>query len=270
MSYKNKKNINFAVKGSYLNNSEFDDSQRTIKAVANTYDFYDSDGDVLRLGCAKKSISERGANSKAANKILHAKDHNLGILPGKSILELETQIDGLNVLYCESKLSETQDGESLLIKYKEGIYNQHSIGFIYTDIEYLERDADVQKWAKFIETIINPELAEKFGYGWDVKEIKLFEWSTVGMGVNSLTQFLGVKSENKDLQLQNLYLKLNALIEKAKRLDVKDKGLFEMQYKQLKQMIYEINFSEKSQVLKCIPTKTENLEDKKSLLLKLI
>jgi hypothetical protein len=237
MKKQDKLNIHYKVKSNLATYKELDESQRTVQLVANTYNFYDSDGDVLRMGCAKRSIDNRGANSKAYDKILHAKDHDLTQLPGKSILEAETTIDGNPVLYCETKLSESQDGEDLLIKYKEGIYNQHSIGFKYIQIEYIE--ADSEEWDIYIKELINPDLAIKEGFGWDVKEINLFEYSTVSYGANKLTPYLGVKSNNKTIQLSNLYTKLDALINKSKQ-GIKNKDIFNLQYLQLKQLINEI------------------------------
>jgi len=240
MMSKSKLEQAYAVKTNKSSVKEIDTSQRIIKAVANTYNFFDYDFDVLRKGCASKSIQERGYASAAPDKILHALFHDLTKLPGKSIMEAEMSVDGNEVLYCESKLAETEDGEETLIKYQEGIYNQHSIGFRYVQLEYFEKEGD--GWDKFINNLINPEQADKVGFGWEVTEINLHEWSTVAFGANKLTPYLGSKSANKAVVLNNLYTKLDALIAKAKRLDVKDKKLFELQYNQLKQMISEVTF----------------------------
>jgi len=239
MNKTDKLNISFQIKSNLASYKEIDESSRTIKAIVNTYNYFDSDFDVLRMGCAKRSIDNRGANTKANDKILHAFNHNLTELPGKSILEKETVLNNIPVLYVESKISESTDGENLLIKYKEGIYNQHSIGFQYKQIEYLE--AGTEEWDAYLKDLINPEDAIKIGYGWDVKEVNWFEWSTVAFGANKLTPYLGTKSENKTVQLNNLYSKLDSLI-KASKKGIKNKSVFEMQYFQLKQMIKETMF----------------------------
>ncbi len=142
------------------------------------------------------------------------------------------------MLYVESFLPETTLGEDTLINYKTGIYNQHSIGFRYMQLEYFEEEGE--GWDEFMKDIINPEDAEKAGFGWEVKEINLHEWSTVAFGANKLTPYLGTKSQNKNILLQNIYLKLDTLIKKANRQEVKNKKLFELQISQLKQMIKEI------------------------------
>jgi HK97 family phage prohead protease len=236
MNKSDKLDIPYQVKSNLSSYKEIDESGRIIKAVANTFNYFDSDYDVLVPGCCKRSIQNRGANTNAADKILHAFNHDLTQLPGKSIVEHEDIVNGNTVLYVESKLSESTDGENLLIKYKEGIYNQHSIGFQYMDLQYIE--AEAEGWDDFLKNMINPDEAIKVGYGWKVNEINLYEWSTVAFGANKLTPYLGVKSDNKKVQLNNLYVKLEALIKSAKS-GVKNKDIFELQYKQLKQMISE-------------------------------
>lgn len=234
----------YAVKTNLSTYKEIDESTRIVKAVANTYNFFDHDFDVLRMGSAKKSITDRGASSNANDKILHALFHDLRRLPGKSILEDERVVNGHKVLYVESRLAETIDGEETLVKYQDGIYNQHSIGFRYVELNFVEK-GDVE-WEKFINDLINPEDADKIGFGWDVTQINLHEWSTVAFGANKLTPFLGTKTKNKNIHLQNIYTKMDALIQKANRQDVKNKKIFDLQLNQLKQMIAELSNNEPS------------------------
>ncbi len=241
---KNKLNQHYAVKTNMSTYKELHEDERIIKAVANTYNFFDHDFDALRMGCCAKSIEDRGNDSNAPDKILHALFHDLTRLPGKSMNEAETEVNGHKVLYVESKLADTIEGEETLIKYKDGIYNQHSIGFRYIKLEFVE--SGTNEWDKFVSNLINPEDAEKVGFGFDVTEINLFEWSTVAFGANKLTEFLGTKTLNKKIQLQNIYVKIDALIKKAKRQDIKNKKIFELQLSQLKQMILELTNSKPS------------------------
>jgi hypothetical protein len=261
-----KLNIPFQVKSNLATYKEVDSSSREITAVVNTYNYFDSDFDVLRKGCALRSINNRGASSQANDKILHALFHDLTKLPGKSIYESEENVtinyDGSSksvlALVAKSKLSEASDGEETLIKYNEGIYNQHSIGFQYKDIEYIEEGSE--SWENFLRDLINPEDAERVGFGWDVKEINWFEWSTVSFGANRLTPFLSGKSSNKNIQLQNLQTKLGALIEAAKS-GIKNKHIFEKQYLQIQQMISELAYSPES--AKCTPKESHLAEAQK-------
>lgn len=269
MNKTNKLNIDYQVKSNLATYKELDENSRIIKAVVNTYNYFDSDYDVLRIGVAKRSIDLRGAKSNANDKILHALQHDLTKLPGKSMLESETIIDGNPVLYTESFLPETTLGEDTLINYKMGIYNQHSIGFRYKQIEYIEKETD--GWDEYLKDLINPEDAIEVGYGWDVKEIDLYEWSTVSFGANKLTPYLGTKSDKKNIQLQNLYLKLDTLIKQAK--EIKDKRLFDLQTQQLRQMIKEISMTSSIKdtlVIEQPRKKNTQPDNKKEYLLKLI
>lgn len=228
----------YQVKSNLATYKELDEQSRTIKAVANTLNFYDYDKDVLRPGSFNKSIQQRGSQSSSPDKIMHLLFHDLKRPVGKSDSENETTIDSKKVIYVESFLPETTDGENTLLNYKSEIYNQHSVGMNYIQIEYVEKDAT--GWGKFIEKLINPEEAEKFGYGWDVSEVMWFEWSTVTFGANKLTEYLGTKSMNKMARYDTINKKLNSLFKKALRREVKNKKLFDLQVKQLQQMILEL------------------------------
>ena len=243
MNKADKLNINFQVKSNKATFKELDESLRTITAIVNTYNYFDYDEDVLVPGCAKRSIEQRGSKSSASDKILHALFHDLNRLPGKSMEEMETTHESKNVLMCSSFLPETTEGENTLINYKSDIYNQHSIGFKYLDLEYLAKESE--EFDKVLNTLINPEDAIKAEGLWLVKEIEWFEWSTVAFGANKLTPYLGVKSTNKNVQLNNLYTKLDTLIKQSKK-GIKQKKIFELQYLQVKQMIKEVLFQEPS------------------------
>jgi phage head maturation protease len=229
----------FAVKGNQhaTKAPEVDESSRTVNVVANTYYWMDSYGDVLIDGCCAKSISDRGPNSSMPGKIKHLANHDLTKGVGLPGLIEETQVEGLSVLRAESRMSETKDGEETLIKYKEGLIDQHSIGFNYMDLNWI--DLESEEGEKMLAKLINPEEAEKWGGMWVVKEIRLFEFSSLdGFGANRLTPFLGVKSDNKTVQYNNLITKLDSL-HSAMR-SGGEKETLKLQEQQIKQMIYEL------------------------------
>ena len=217
---------------------ELDTTNRTVKLVANTFNFFDYDCDILLKGCANRSIQHRGAKSSAVDKIVHLLHHDYQRPVGKSMLESEEEIDGKSVIYCESFLPETADGEDTLINYQAGIYNQHSIGLKYIDLEYIERNT--QAWDKALAFVLNPDDMNNVGYAWLVKEIALREYSTVVFGANKLTPFLGTKSENKIEIADVISKKLSILALKATRAEIKNKDLFNIEVLQLQQMILEL------------------------------
>jgi hypothetical protein len=149
----------------------------------------------------------------------------------------ERKVDGNDVLYAESWMSETPDGENTLVKYKEGLIDQHSIGFRYMDLRWLDNESD--EWGKTLEKLLNPEDAENAGFLYLVSEVQLYEISSLdGFGANRLTPYLGVKSDNVNVQYNNLIAKLDALTQGLRTGG--DKDIIKMQEAQIKQMIYEL------------------------------
>ena len=135
--YKTATNSGLSVK-------DVDLAKRTVQVVYNTTNFFDSDFDVIRPGAFTKSINERGPQSNAKAKIKHFLFHDPNKIVGKIEVLEEREVDGQIVEYAEVKLSESTDGTDTLIKYQEGIYDNHSIGFQYVagKIEMIEEGND--------------------------------------------------------------------------------------------------------------------------------
>ena len=198
------------------------------------------------MGAAKKSIEERGVNSNAVAKIKHALNHDLTTLVGKLQELEETTKNGITGIYFESKIANTTLGNDTLINYKEGIYDNHSIGFKYNQLSLIESEKNPVAWNEVVSKLLNPEDAEMMGYLYLVKEINLFEGSTVAFGANSLTPFLGVKSGSKESMTLALVSKLNQLEHTVKNgMQSEDMlSTFELQIKQFKQILKEIEVAE--------------------------
>src|ERR1017187_849402 len=208
---KSRELFEYSVKSQGIVSMSIDDvnaSKRTVRAIGNTYNYLDSQNDVLLPGAAKKSIKLNGPDSDSIEKVMHAKDHDLTRIPGKmtKIEEVEQTIKGVKMmcLCFESKLSDTQLGNELLTQYLDGTYNQHSIGFKYLDYKFYDPKAhgnsvDGKEWNEFKDGIANlgeyEEITKANPYSdgkvLAVKEIQLFEISTVARGANKLTPYLG-------------------------------------------------------------------------------
>jgi hypothetical protein len=158
----------------------------------------------------------------------------------------ETTKNGITGIYFESKIANTTLGNDTLINYKEGIYDNHSIGFKYNQLSLIESEKNPVAWNEVVSKLVNPEEAEKYGYLYLVKEINLFEGSTVAFGANSLTPFLGVKSGNKESITLALDSKLNQLMHTVKNGSQSDDMMhtLELQIKQIKQVLKEIEVAE--------------------------
>lgn len=223
---------------------DIDLNKRIVTGFFNTNNYFDSDADVLLSGSSKNSIDQHGVNSTAVRKIKHALNHDLGKLVGKIEVLDEKEIDGIRGIYFETRMAKTTLGNDTLINYQEGVYDNHSIGFRYLDLEFVDSDSD--KFQSYLDLLINPEDAEKRGYLYAVKEIELYEGSTVAIGANELTPFLGVKSNNPELIQLKLIDKISIIEKQLKNGGQSDSTLydFSIQLRQIKQLLKETNSNE--------------------------
>lgn len=177
---------------------DVDTARNTVSGILNTFFYVDSELDMLIPGSTTRSISRSGPNSAAKAKIQHLKDHKMltDFIAGKFLTLEETTVNDREVLRFDSKIVD----RSTLSLYQEEIINQHSIGFRYVDLNLAEKDSENEiareLWDEFFPQAINPEVPEATGFFWVVKEIQLFEGSSVVFGANDQTETLEVR--NKD------------------------------------------------------------------------
>lgn len=172
------------------------EEEREVHLIGNAYNYFDSDTDVLRKNAALKSISERGVNSTGNRKIKFALQHNIKNLTGSYNYLADTEFG------IEAKVNIYPDSDTLgretWLRYKRGDYTEHSIGFNYMQIEWLEFGSDDFK--KEIKSVLNPQEAINYGGFYNVKEINLYEISTVTFGANEMSGVLGLKSSKKEIE----------------------------------------------------------------------
>lgn len=241
-----KKSILYQIKSANvaLEVKDVDMSKRTVDVVLNTYNYLDSDSDVLIPGAAKKSIKERGVNSNATAKIKFAVGHDLTLLPGAFIELGEKKVNykgqSLDVIAGSVKMATTTLGNDTLINYQSGIYDNHSIGFRYMQLEVLERGSD--GWKEVADGLINPQEMQGKDMMFAVKEINLFEGSVVAFGANSLTPFLGTKSVNKEALLLDLNNRMDKLTKALRDGSQSDEMMetLSLQAMQIKQIMFDI------------------------------
>ena len=228
----------------FMTVQDVDMTKREVRVVGNAYKFLDSDRDILMPGCAKKSIKERGPDSSAVAKIKYAKDHDLTQIPGVFTQLEETEItyrgQTFECLAGTVKMLRTQLGDDHLISYQEGAIDNHSIGFQYTNLKAVERTS--KEFDKIVSELINPKAVDGLNWVFVVKEINLFETSSVAFGANSLTPYLGVKAENHEGKVMKLCRRLDGLNSALKAgIETDDmRHSFELQVRQIKQMITEL------------------------------
>lgn len=237
---------------------DIDTSSRTVTGFYNAYNFFDDACDVLVMGCSKKSIKERGPKSEGTAKIKHALNHDLTTLPGKIVTLEEKELDGITGIYFETKMADTTLGNDTLKNYLEGIYDNHSIGYRTIDYQFIER-INEKAWDKAVGSLMNPKATEGKSCMWLIKEIQLWEGSTVAFGCNDLTPFLGMKSQNPEIFKLNVHNRIKAF-EKTLRNGTQSDDMMEsisVQAMQLKQIFDDM--------FEMMPSKEKKIEQPKGL-----
>lgn len=242
-----KKAMHYPVKilGEGLVVKDVDLNKRIVTGLFNSFNYFDSDYDVILPGAAQKSISERGPDSNAVGKIKHLAYHDwtkgvgkIQVLQEKTVTINNQKVKGI---YFETKMSSTSLGTDMLINYQDEVIDNHSIGFRFLDGTW--KDEDSEDWLTAIADVINYDEIKQAGMAYFWNEIKLYEGSSVGLGANQLTPFLGVKDvANKDLIALRFMDRVNRLETALKSGTQSDETLemFAMETLQLKQLISEL------------------------------
>ncbi len=148
---------------------DVDVDKRMIEGYYSVFDFKDSDGDIMRKGCYAKTIEENGVNGK--NRIMHLYQHDPLTVLGKP----EVLIEDNKGLYFRTAITDTQLGTDVLKLYRDGVLKEHSVG-----INFVQRDYDEDEM------------------GYMVKEVKMWEGSTVTWGANEMALGGLAKGNQKD------------------------------------------------------------------------
>lgn len=146
----------------------------------------DAHGDIIAPTAFNKTLAERGPDS-GKSRIKHLYQHQpWSPVAVPSVLKVDSR-----GLYFESEIAKTTLGNDLLELYDAGVITEHSIGF---DTIVAERDENTG-----IRTL---------------KEIRLWEGSSVTWGANEDTPFLGLKSlsEQNPNFAQNYLKNLKSLL----------------------------------------------------------
>jgi len=152
--------------------TDVDVKSRTIAGYFSIFGVKDSDDDIILPGAFAKSIEERGPSGK--NRIFHLWMHQTSsiLAKPKELVEDKEGLAFVSIFPEEAKQTTLQ--RDVLRLYDQGLLNEHSIGF---QIEKYEED-------RATNTRI-------------LKELKLWEGSTVTWGANEFTRTTSVKSLSK-------------------------------------------------------------------------
>ena len=190
-----------------------DVQKRTVKAAIAVFGNVDLDGDIIVPEAVTKTIKEQGPMGKKL--IWHLVDHNPSL---KSALgkPKELYVEG-NELIAVTDIVETELGEDYLKMAEADLINQFSIGFS-TIKDEIKND---------IRTI---------------KELRLYEFSSVLWGANPMTRMVGMKSELK-ADPETLVKRLDKLQVAFKHGNFTDEtfSFIEIEIKQIQAQILELS-----------------------------
>lgn len=142
---------------------DIDEQKGIVTGYFSAFGNVDSDNDMIMPGAFTKTLNE---NQK---RIKHLWQHDVRYPLSKPMVLKEDSYG----LYFESEISKTSYGKDVLQLYKDGVVDEHSIGF---------RTERKNKKDKHNELI----------------ELKLWEGSTVTFGANANTPFTGMKAMTVD------------------------------------------------------------------------
>ena len=204
---------------------DVDDVKGIVTGYFSAFNNIDFDGDVIVSGAYKKSIAENGPMGR--NRIMHLLQHN-PLMPLAKPIELMEDAKGLRFT---SKITETSYGKDVIKLYSEGVFNEHSVGF-----EIIKAD-------------------NKAGYR-EIKEIKLWEGSTVTWGANPNTPIESMKSWDKPKSEEMLAKFCNIL----RNGDVSDESMIQLEIG-LKQIENHLKALESVQIVESEATQFKSEED---------
>jgi uncharacterized protein len=206
---------------------DVDDVKGVVTGYFSAFNNIDSDGDVIVSGAYKKTVAENGPNGK--NRIMHLLQHN-PLMPLAKPMELIEDGKGLRFV---SKITETSYGKDVIKLYAEGVFNEHSVGF-----EIIKSD-------------------NKAGYR-EIREIKLWEGSTVTWGANPNTPIESMKSWDKPKSEEMLSKFCNIL----RNGDLTDESMIQLEIglKQLQNHLVELE-SKSVEIVESVETQFKSEED---------
>lgn len=183
---------------------DLDVKQGIVTGYFSRFGNVDWDIDVMMPGCYAKSIAERGPKSLKP-EIGYLWQHD-SYKPLGKLIDLREDAYGL---FFEAKITDTTYGIDALKLYRDGVINQHSVGF---------------------QTI---QSEEKQGYR-EIKEVRLWEGSAVTWGSNPDTPFTGFKSYTK----QEATARVELLIDRMNKGDYSDDTFKNLHFELLKLHTY--------------------------------
>lgn len=216
---------------------EIDVKGQTVAGYFAEFNTKDHDSDIIVPGAFSKSVSDRGPSG--TNQIMHLLQHDSWRPLGKPSVLKE---DGKG-LYFETVMPDTTIGVDTIKLYAAGVYNEHSIGFQTLQSEQVNNED-----GSFSHRVI--------------KEVKLWEGSTVTWGANENTPFIGFKDIDSAVKEGGKPMIITRLAERMEKLQ---KALADNKFSQetITQIQYELQVVTK--ILKSLDKQEEPVITPKDL-----
>jgi HK97 family phage prohead protease len=216
----NNKDMNFQIKSNF-EIKDVDEKTGIVTGYASIFGNIDSDQDMIMAGAFAKTITERGPGS-AKPRIKHLWQHDSWQPIGIPSLLKEDE----KGLYFETQFGKDQFSQDKLQQHIDGIITELSIGYnIIKQEDVSDGDAKI--------------LYHK------LLELKLWEYSSVTWGANSLTEVISAKGESADI-LANLNKRIDALNKGLKNGKYTDETAeqFEAEIQKIQSIIKSLNITE--------------------------
>jgi HK97 family phage prohead protease len=186
---------------------DIDEVKGVVTGYFSAFGNVDSDGDMIVPGAFTKTLKEN------QRRIKHLWQHDVRYPLSKPSVIKEDSYG----LYFESEISKTSYGKDVLQLYKDGVVDEHSIGF---------RTVRQNK---------------KDGYN-EISETVLYEGSTVTFGANPNTPFMGMKS----MTTEEVVKKMDNVWKAFRNGNYENEEIFEqldIYFKQLQQIFIDLTHS---------------------------
>ena len=189
--------------------AQTDPTKLQVKAVINTTNYMDSHDDVHIKGIWNKSLNERKSyyllqeHQMKFDKVIS--DEVKASAVELSWSELGQNYEGKTQALVFDATLEQKVNPFMFDQYANGRVKNHSVGMQYVKIQLAVNSEDKyfkdekETWDKYVNEIVNRELAEEKGYFFAVTEAKIIEGSAVLVGSNRVTPTLNTSEPTKSL-----------------------------------------------------------------------
>ena len=186
-----------------------DPTKMHIKAVINTTNILDSHNDVHLAGIWNKSLNERKSfyllqeHQMKFDKVIS--DQVKASAVDMTWAELGQPYEGKTQALIFDAVLDQKVNPFMFDQYANGRVKNHSVGMQYIKVQMAVNSDDKyfkeekETWDKYINEIVNKEVAEENGYFFAVTEAKVIEGSAVLVGSNRVTPTLSTSEPSKSL-----------------------------------------------------------------------